>query len=68
MVQLIMTMLTPHPRPVHTPERRDPLKLQQSKGVRKGMGQESKFMGDLWKLVNYMDDSDKLYWVNAKTS
>ncbi|KAH0364415.1 hypothetical protein KCU65_g6773, partial [Aureobasidium melanogenum] len=29
--------------------------------VRKGMGQESGFMDDLWKIVAYMDDSDKLY-------
>ncbi|CAD0088882.1 unnamed protein product [Aureobasidium mustum] len=29
--------------------------------IRKSMGQESGFMGDLWKLVGYMNDSDKLY-------
>lgn len=29
--------------------------------IRKSMGQESEFMDDLWKLVGYMDDSEKLY-------
>ncbi|KAH0157838.1 hypothetical protein KCU67_g7754, partial [Aureobasidium melanogenum] len=30
------------------------------KEVRKGIGQEPGFMDDLWKIVGYMDDSDKL--------
>lgn len=29
--------------------------------LRKSMGQEPGFMDDLWKIVGYMDDSDKLY-------
>lgn len=58
MVQPTMTMLSPYSISIHTPERRDPLRLKQSKEVRKGMGQRE---GLMMTLERFDSDTQSAY-------